>query len=74
MLFSVFGSLKEDEFFAKPGDLYAWFELLSEWICTAQGIPVIKNSFPADVIGHPSGAGRQELTLMLENVILEEPE
>lgn len=76
MLFSVFGSLREDEFFAKPGDWYAWFELLTEWACTAQGIPAIKSSFPAAVIGHPclAGAGRQELTLMLENVVSEEPE
>lgn len=75
MLFSVFGSLREDEFFAKP-DLYAWFDLLTEWVCTAQGIPVIKSSFPACVIGHPSqaDAGRQDLTLMLENVVSEEPE
>lgn len=54
MLFSVFGSSREDELFAKPGDLYAWLELLTEWVCTAQGIPVIKSSFPANVIGHPS--------------------
>lgn len=76
MLFSAFGSLREDEFFAKPGDLYAWFELLTEWVCTAQGIPVIKSSFSANIIDHPSvaGAGRQELTLVLENVVSEEPE
>lgn len=76
MLFSFFGSLREDVFFAKPGDLYDWFELLSEWLCTAQGIPVIKGSFPANVTDHPPGAdaGRQELTLVLENVVSEEPE
>lgn len=58
------------QFCAKSGDLYAWFEFVTEWGCTAQGIPVIKSSFPAHVIDHPSqpGAGRQELTLMLENV------
>lgn len=69
MLFPFFASLRGDVLFAKPGDLYAWFELWTVWVCTAQEIPVIKSSFPAYIIGHPSWADarRRELILILES-------
>lgn len=69
MLFSLFGSLRGDVLFAKTGDLCGWFELLTVWVCTVQGIPVIKSSFLAYIIGHPSWADarRCELLLILES-------
>lgn len=64
MFLSLFGSLREDVLFAQP-DLYAWFELLTVWVCAAQGIPVIKSSFPACFMGHPSWADARRRELML---------